>query len=429
MHAPWLPGACARRPRPETAFPDRQVNRYAFSVLLVAVLGLAACRDGTPAAPPAPPAPTLQGTQFRFPPGHPQLAQLGLATAEKARTLTVELPARLVWNEDRTQRFAPAFAGRVAQITTDVGQAVRPGTVLAQLASPEFGVAQADAAKARVDAALAGKSLARQRELFDAGVVARKDLEQAEAEAARTQAEVQRAEARTRLYGSGVGVDQRLALVSGIAGLVVERNLTPGQELRPDQGGPGVPPLFVVSDPTSLWVQIDARETEVGVLRPGARFELVVPSLPGQRFDGTVLTAADAIDPATRTIKVRGLVPNPQRLLKAEMLATARVERQLPEGVTVPAKAVSLRGTRHWVMVQVQPGVFEPRDVELAWQGGRDAIVSRGLQAGEQVVSENLLMLARQYWAAAESAGQTASAAARAAGAASAPVAASGPRP
>lgn len=371
--------------------------RIVLPVLVAAALALSACRDAAPPAPPAPAAPVLQGSQLRFPPDHPQLAQLGLATAEKARSLTVELPARLVWNEDRTQRLAPAFAGRVAQIQADVGQAVRPGTVLAQLASPDFGVAQADAAKARADAALAGKQLARQRELFDAGVVARKDLDQAEAEAARSQAEVQRAEARTRMYGGGTGVDQRLALVAGMAGWVVERNLTPGQELRPEQAGPGVPPLFVVSDPTSLWVQIDARETEVGVLRPGARFELVVPSLPGQRFEGTVLAAGDAIDPATRTIKVRGQVPNPQRLLKAEMLATARIERQLGEGVVVPARAVLLQGDRHSVMVQVQPGAFEAREVVLGWQGPAEAVVTRGLAAGEQVVADNLLPLMRQY--------------------------------
>ncbi|MGZ5181344.1 MAG: efflux RND transporter periplasmic adaptor subunit [Ramlibacter sp.] len=380
------------------------MTRFSLSVLVAATLALGACRD-EPREQPAPPAPTLQGSQFVFPPNHPQLAQLGVATASPAKTLTVELPARLVWNEDRTQRIYPAFAGRVARIATDVGQPVRPGTVLAQLASPDFGVAQADTAKAQVDARLAQKSLARQRELFEAGVIARKDLEQAEADAARSQAEVQRAEARTRLYGAKGGVDQQLALVSGINGVVVERNLTPGQELRPDQMGPGVPPLFVISDPSSLWVLIDARETEAGTLRPGASFELAVPSLPGEKFEGRVFAAADFIDPATRTIKVRGVIANADRKLKAEMLATARVERSIGSGVVIPAQAVSLRGAQHWVMVQVKPGTFEPRDVQLGYQGPKEVLVTRGLEAGEQVVSENLLLLAREYRAALDTAG------------------------
>ena len=358
---------------------------------------LAGCTQA-PAPTPEAPAPILQGNQLRFAPGHPQLALLGIASATPGKSIVVELPARLVWNEERTQRIYPAFAGRVMAIKADVGQPVKAGTILAQLASPDFGVAQADTAKARADVRLTQKSLQRQRELFEAGIIARKDLDQAEAEAARSQAETQRAEARTRLYGGASGnVNQQLALLAGLNGVVVERNLNPGQEVRPDQSGPGVPALFVLTDPTSLWVQIDARESEVGTLRPGAAFELIIPALPGQKFEGRVTAASDFIDPATRTIKVRGVVANPDRKLKAEMLATARIARMLGSGVVIPSQAVTLLGAMHTVMVQVQPGVFESRDVALSYQGPRETVVSRGLEVGEQVVSENVLLLVREF--------------------------------
>ena len=372
--------------------------RLTFTLMAAA---LAACNPVPPVEAPAPAQPIVQDNQMRFPPGHVQLALLGITAAAPGKAITVELPARIVWNEERTQRIYPAFAGRVMAIRADIGQAVKPGAVLAQLASPDFGSAQADTAKAQGDVRLAQKTLQRQRELLDAGIIARKDFDQAEADAARAQVEVQRASARTRLYGAGAGagadVNQQLALRTSVAGVVVERNLNPGQEVRPDQSGPGVPALFVVTDPTSLWVQIDARESEVGTLKPGASFELVIPTLPGQKFEGKVIAASDFIDPATRTIKIRGIVANPQRLLKAEMLATARIERQLGAGVLVPASAVLLNGIRHSVFVQTQPGVFEPRDVELGYQGPREVVVSRGLEVGEQVVSNNVLLLARQF--------------------------------
>ncbi|MFL6693614.1 MAG: efflux RND transporter periplasmic adaptor subunit, partial [Ramlibacter sp.] len=131
--------------------------------------------------------------------------------------------------------------------------------------------------------------------------------------------------------------------------------------------------------------------------RAGAGFELVVPTLPGEKFEGRVNAAADFIDPATRTIKVRGLIANADRKLKAEMLATARVERSPGPGVMVPASAVLLRDARQSVFVQVRPGVFEPRDITVGWQGPKEVLVSRGLEAGEQVVSDNTLLLARQY--------------------------------
>jgi len=237
----------------------------------------------------------------------------------------------------------------------------------------------------------------RQRELFEAGIVARKDLEQSEAEAERAQAELLRAQGRTRLYGSVSGVNQQLALSASIAGVVVERNLNPGQEVRPDQSGPGVPALFVITDPSSLWIQIDARESEVGTVRPGSKFELTVPTLPGQRFEGRVITASDFIDPMTRTIKIRAVVPNPKRLLKAEMLATAHFERIFSGGVVVPADAVLLRGARHTVFVQSAPDEFEPRVVELSFEGPKEVVISSGLQVGELVVGDNVLLLARQF--------------------------------
>jgi cobalt-zinc-cadmium efflux system membrane fusion protein len=371
-------------------------NKFILTLGAFAIALLAGCNE---AAPPAPevPAPILQGNQLRFAPGHPQLALLGVTSAAPGKAIVVELPAKLVWNEERTQRIYPAFAGRVTAIKADVGQAVKPGTLLAQIASPDFGIAQADAAKAQADSRLTQKSLQRQRELFEAGIVARKDLDGAEADAARSQAEIQRAQARTRLYGGGGSVNQQLALTAGINGVVVERNLNPGQEVRPDQSGPGAPPLFVVTDPTSLWVQIDARESEIATLKPGSLFELTIPTLPGQKFQGRVLAASDFIDPATRTIKVRGVVANPDRMLKAEMLATARIDRIIGKGVVIPSQAVSLQGTKHTVMVQVQPGVFETREVKLAYQGPRETVVSLGLEAGEQVVTENTLLLAREF--------------------------------
>ena len=365
------------------------------SVSLAALL-LAACSEPAP-TPPEVTSAVLQGNQLRYAAGNPQLALLTVVDVKPSTAVAIDLPARLTWNESRTQRIFPAFAGRVTAIRADVGQTVKPGAVLAQMASPDFGQAQADAARASVDAQLTQKSLARQKELLAAGVIARKDFEQAEADAARAQTEVARAQARTKLYGGAGSVNQQLGLVSTMGGIVVERNLNPGQELRPDQSGVGVPAPFVVSDPTSLWVQIDARERDVASLKVGSQFELIVPTLPNEKFVGKVLTSSDAIDPTTRTIKVRGEVANPDRRLKAEMLASARLERHLGGGLVIPASSVVLRGTQHTVYVQSGPGVFEPREVRLSYQDSKQAVVARGLEAGDKVVSENVLLLARQF--------------------------------
>ena len=374
-------------------------SRPLLLALCLAALS-SACQDKTvPVA--SVPQPIIDHQQLRYPAQHPQLALLVSVPARAASSVVADLPARIVWNEEKTQRIYPALAGRVLRITADVGQQVQAGQTLAQLASPELGAAQADTARAQADARLAQQNLLRQRELFEAGVLARKDLEQSEAEAARAQAEAARAQARTSLYGSTGGVNQQLALRSDVAGTVVERNINPGQELRPDSLGA---PLFVVSDPATLWVQIDAHEADVRDLRPGATVRLRVPALGEQTFAARVSAVTDQIDPGTRTIKVRAVVDNPQRLLKSEMLAQAHYERSVGQRLEVPASAVFLSGKQHHVFVQTAPGVFAPRPVTLAHEGAQKVLVSEGLRLGEQVVAQNGLLLARELRLAQEAA-------------------------
>lgn len=367
-------------------------------------LGLFSACSEAPAPITATPQPILQGEELRFPSGHPQLGLLKTESAVAATKIPVSLPARLVWDEARTQRIYPAFAGRITQLQADVGQPVQAGSVLAEMASPEFGAAQADAARAQADLQWAEKNLARQHALHEAGIVARKDLEQAQAESLRAQAEAARAKARIQLYGGTQEVSQQLRLTSAMAGWVVERNANPHQEIRPDMASAGLPPLFVITQPHHLWLMVDAHEEDLSALQQGQRVEMSVAALPGERFSGTVAAIADFIDPTTRTLKVRATVQNPKRLLKADMLASVQIARDRGPGVIVPASAVFLQGTQHSVFIQTQPGVYERREVRLSHEGPQQVVVRQGLQAGDAVVIQNSLLLAREFRVAQEAA-------------------------
>lgn len=374
------------------------LKRYGLAaIVLTTVVGLAYLNYGEPLVARHVAEPIIQGQQLHYPANHPQLVLLGSTPARFAKSVTVELPARLTWNEERTQRIYPAFAGRVQQLLVDTGQTVVPGQVLATLASPDFGAAQADTAKALADATVAEQAHARMVTLYAADAVSKKDLELADANWQRAKAEVARAQGKTMMYGSPAGVNQQWTLVANVRGLVVERNLSPGLEVRPEQGGPGMPALIVVSDPSSLWVHLDAREADVGSLKKGTTVRLQLPHLPGEQFTAKITATGDFIDPNTRTIKVRAVIDNTDRRLKAEMLGTALIERQLPPGVMVPTSAVQLSGKEHHVFVQTQTGVFEPRVVKLGYEGLQEVLVIDGLKDGEQVVHENSLLLAREY--------------------------------
>ena len=356
--------------------------------VLVALFLLTSCGAREAAVPEA--RPTVQGQAITFPKASPAIARLAVEKVEPPLERDLVLPARLTWDEERTVRVFTPFAGRVTRLIAKVGDRVAAGAPLAEMMSPDFGQAQADAGKAQADLALATQALARQKELHEHGVTSAKDLQQATADLARARAESDRAVGRLTAYGHATGSGSQFVLKSPTAGTVVERNLNPGQELRPDQPGN---PLFVITDPTRLWVIVDTNESDQGSLKVGTPLVIMSNQFPEDAFAGTLTQLSDFVDPVSRTLKVRGSVPNPERILKGEMFVSARVKVPKGDVPTVNAKAVYLSGVRNYAFVRTGGNTFTRKPVRVGRElDGRMPVLS-GLQEGEEaVVAGNLFL-------------------------------------
>ena len=342
--------------------------------------------------------PKVTGEKISFPADSPQLTSLEFAQVESRAPASTQLSGRLIWNDDVTVRVFTPFAGRVRKITADIGQAVEKNGSLAEVESPDFGQAQADARKAEGDLKLAERSLARLRELFAHGAAAQKDVEAAEDAQSQAEAEHSRAVSKIAVYGANAdSLDEIFVLRSSLAGTVVDKSVSPGLEVRPDQMLANMPevtaPLFVVSDPAHLWIQIDATEVDVPHLQPGREFTFTSRAFPEQTFTGRVDKVSEFIDPNTRTIKVRGSVDNSRRLLKAEMFVNVILSGGEASNISVPAAAVFLKGEKHFVFVQEKPGEFTRQEVAIGSEQEGRVLILNGLQAGQQVVTDGCVLL------------------------------------
>ena len=342
--------------------------------------------------------PKVTGENISFPADSPQLASLELAPVESLAPASTQLSGRLTWNDDVTVRVFTPFAGRVRKITADIGQSVATNAPLAEVESPDFGQAQADARKAESDLKLAERSLTRERELFSHGAAAQKDVEAAEDAQAQAEAEHSRAVSKIAAYGANAdSLDEVFIIRSPLAGTVVDKSVSPGLEVRPDQMLANMPeitaPLFVVSDPTRLWIQIDATEVDVPHLQPGNEFTFTSRAFPDETFTGRVDKVSEFIDPNTRTIKVRGSVDNPRRRLKAEMFVNVILPGGATHDLSVPAAAVFLKGEKHFVFVQTKPGEFTRQEVSIGSEQAGRVLILNGLQAGQQVVTDGCIFL------------------------------------
>jgi cobalt-zinc-cadmium efflux system membrane fusion protein len=372
------------------------MKRASSIVLLAACAVLFGCDAGGGKGPAG--RPTVEGDRLVFPPDSAQLGAIVTDVAKPAGANVLRLPGRLAWDEDKTVRIFPAFAGRVVKIFVKPGDTVKAGQTLAQLASPDFGQAQADARKAASDFALTQKNLARVRELVAGGVAPQRDLQAAESEYARAQAELARASGRVQLYGSTAqSVDQTFALKSPIAGTVVERSINPGQELRSDLMLGNGAPMFVITDPSRLWLFLDATERDLRLLRSGETLALRTDAYPQETFPAVIEAISHSVDPQTRTIKVRGSLANPHDRLKGEMFVTAELETAPAAGIVVPAKAVFLQGTRHFVFVEEERGRYAHVEVQIGSESGGALVVTEGLREGQRVVVDGNLFLQQLF--------------------------------
>jgi cobalt-zinc-cadmium efflux system membrane fusion protein len=288
--------------------------------------------------------------------------------------------------------------GRVVAALASIGQPVKPGDILAKIDSPDYGQARADARKAVADLVLAERNLTRLRTLCEHGAAPKKDLEAAEDAQASALSEKERAIARLALYGGNeVAVDPMFSLKAPLGGLVVEKNLNPGQEVRPDQMLANAPqlfaPLFVISDPTRLWLLLDVTEKDIPTIRPGQAVNIYTTAYTNRAFAGTLEVMGDSLDPVKRTINVRGSVPNPDRLLKAEMYVTVDVLSDTPLGVTIPSKAVFHKDNKPYVFIEAAPGRYERRQVKTGPEDDGKTSILEGLQNGQRVVTEGNLLL------------------------------------
>jgi membrane fusion protein, heavy metal efflux system len=337
--------------------------------------------------------PALNAHELHFAAGSPQLNFIKVEAVESLpEPLLDPLSARVAYDENHTVRINSPIAGRVTRIFAQPGDRVGAGQPLAMLDSPEFAAAAADVAKSQADLQLKQKAYDRSGELFQAGVIARKDYESAESDLRQSEAENSRANLRLRNLdpASSPAGGAGYALRSPIGGIVAERNLNPGTEVRSDAANP----FFVITDPAHLWVIVDLPERSLGALHAGQDVVVEVDAYPSERFPAQVAAIGEVLDPATRRVQVRCVMENPKRLLKPEMYARvtplADTRAKLPR---IPNSALLTEGLYNFVFVEKEPGVFEKRQVVLGLQGRSESYVKQGLQGGERVVSTGALLL------------------------------------
>lgn len=143
----------------------------------------------------------------------------------------------------------------------------------------------------------------------------------------------------------------------------------------------------------AVWVYAQIYEQEAGLVKAGQAATLTTPAFPGRTFKGTVRSLDPILDAATRSLKARIFVPNPDGALKLEMYADVSVSVPLGAGLALPESALIDTGERRVAFVDLGDGRIEPRVVEVGTKAEGYYELRAGVAEGEKVVtSANFLI-------------------------------------
>jgi cobalt-zinc-cadmium efflux system membrane fusion protein len=347
--------------------------------------GVAAARPAAPSADVPP-----DGTKVRLR-SKVVLEGTGIATARAAPATDgarLTLPARLVYDATRTADLNARSPGVVRKLVVDLGAAVKRGDPLATIESAAVGADRARLGAAQKGVAVAEERVARLTALEREGAASRRELLDAERDAAQARAEAAAIASELSVAGASAGSGATYTLTSPIEGVVARRPDAIGALVGPDDV------LFQIVDARSLWAEIDVPEAELGGVPVGSSVVVSVPSLPGEAFAARVTTVAPAVDPHTRTAVARAAIDNAAGRLRANMFGEAAVLGAAPPAaVTVPSEAVQSVGGTRMVFVRAEELVFSVRHVEVAQRRGARTVIASGLRAGEEVATTGAFLL------------------------------------
>ena len=303
------------------------------------------------------------------------LANVGVSTVEyKAIGKEINTVGKIDYNETRQAHIAARIGGRADRLYVNfTGQKVKKGEPLLEIYSPDLVTTQQE-----YILALENFEKTKSSSLKEPLAIA--------------QSLVESTKNKLLLWGitpeqilnieTSKKVQTTMTIFAPIGGTITKKEIVEGQYVSEGQD------FFQIDDFSVVWMEADIYEYEISFVKLGQKVEVTTQAYPGEVFFGTVTFISPTLNPETRTLRIRAEFPNPQEKLKPEMFVNAKVKISSGKNLMVPATAVLNTGKREIVWIQVEPGVFQPKEVKTGVRAGDYYSVLEGLKDGEKVVSK-----------------------------------------
>jgi cobalt-zinc-cadmium efflux system membrane fusion protein len=375
--------------------------RVCLTLVLSAALGTYSCSTSKQAAatPAEPSASATEAALFQVPQN--QMEHLKIVEVRKSAWSTaVHTTGTVDWDADHTTQAITQVSGPITKLLVDTGTRVAVDQPLLYVSSPDVANAISTYRKARNHLDYAKRTLDRNQDLLDHKIIAQKDLEAAQQDYNDAGSDVENSLQALRIFGvtqqevddaqrQGVAINPQLAVRSPIAGVIVQKLVSPGLVIQA-----GMTACFTISDVSTVWVEGHIYDRDLDSIHVGDTVEESNSSVK-ETFRGVVSYIGALVDPTTRTTPVRIVTQNPQGLLKKDMFVDTVIRTKSGRSLlAVPTSAI-LRNDENlpFVYVEASPGQFGQRLVNVGAQQGDETEIVGGLKEGEKLIAEGSVFL------------------------------------
>lgn len=375
------------------SFLVRQSGRatVALTALLLVSIFVSACSDRTRA-----------GSEASDPAG--SKVAVGVVPAQqKDLVRKIALPGTLVAFKEAT--LYGKVAGYLKSIRVDKGDRVRRGEILAVLEVPEmvkevdqaqatYQQALADVIRAKAKADLESATFNRYLEVQtkDPDAIAKQELDQYQSKKEVAQADVELAKAKANTAHANldrlVALHQYSKIIAPFSGVVTARFVDPGALIQAATSSRQSQAVLTLQDLDTIRVYVSVPELDVPFIQKGTPASLTTAAYPRRVFKASVTRFADALDPATRTMKTEIDIRNRDHTLRPGMYADVILNIQtIHDAVVIPDSALTVEGSQKFVWVARQ-GTAHRVQVETGLDNGAEVQIRSGVSSGQQVVVE-----------------------------------------
>jgi len=309
-----------------------------------------------------------------------------VATSQLVNAIT--LTGKVGSNEENVVPVNALVTGNIQDVKVALGDYVKAGQILAIIRSSEMAGYGNDLINAESNLRLSETNLQKTKDLYKSGLASKTDSLNAEVALQQAKSELNRVNQVLKINGGSTRGE--FVVKAPISGFIVQKSAINNMAIRSDNSTS----LFTISDLKTVWIQANVYESNITLVKEGANVDVTTLAYPGKVFKGKVNKVMNVLDPASKVMKVRVILPNPDYLLKPEMYASITVsDKENKQCLNIPSQALIFDHSQYYVLVYNSKTDIKITPVQVINTVGDRTFLASGVNDGDKVISSQAILI------------------------------------